>query len=63
MASKSVSLKPIIAAIDEAMKQLDALPPTPGQDNTIARAKKALTGLRHTTEALCLPGFDVPDNQ
>lgn len=63
MASKSVSLKPIIAAIDDALKQLEALPSTPGQDNTIARAKKALTGLRHTTEALCLPGFDVPDNQ
>jgi hypothetical protein len=62
MASKYVSLKPIVAAIDETVKQLDSLPSTPGKDNNTARVKKALMGLRETTEALCLPGFDVPDN-
>jgi hypothetical protein len=59
---KSVSLKPIVAAIDEAVKQLENLPSMPGKDNTTARVTQALMGLRHTTEALCLPGFDVPDN-
>jgi hypothetical protein len=61
MASKAVSLKPIVAAIDEAIKQLESLPSTPGKDNNTARVTQALMGLRHTTEALCLPGFDVPD--
>jgi hypothetical protein len=62
MASKYVSLKPIVAAIDETLKQLDALPSTPGKDNNTARVRKALMGVRETTEALCLPGFDVPDS-
>jgi hypothetical protein len=61
MASKAVSLKPIVAAIEQAIKALDSLPPTPGKDNNIARVRKALMGLRDTTEALCLPGFDVPE--
>jgi hypothetical protein len=61
MTSKVVSLKPIVAAIDEALKQLEALPSTPGKDNTAARAKKVLMGLREATEGLCLPGFDVPE--
>jgi hypothetical protein len=59
---KSVSLKPIVAAIESAIKQLESLPTQPGKDNTTARVTQALMGLRHTTEALCLPGFDVPDN-
>jgi len=63
MASKYVSLKPIVAAIDEALTQLDKLPSMPGTDNNTARVKKALMGVRQTTEALCLPGFDVPDAQ
>jgi len=62
MAPKYVSLKPIVAAIDEAVKQLDSLPSVPGKDNNTARVRKALMGVRETTEALCLPGFDVPDN-
>ena len=59
---KSVSLKPIVAAIDTAIQQLGSLPPNPGQDNQTARVKKALMGVRETTEALCLPGFDVPES-
>jgi hypothetical protein len=62
MASKYVSLKPIVAAIDETLKQLDSLPSEPGKDNNTARVRSALMGVRQTTEALCLPGFDVPDN-
>ena len=62
MPPKYVSLKPIVAAIEDAIKQLESLPSTPGKDNNTARVHKALIGLRHTTEALCLPGFDVPDN-
>jgi len=61
MASKAVSLKPIVAAIEQAIKELESLPSTPGQDNTTARIRKALMGLRDTAEALCLPGFDVPE--
>ena len=59
---KSVSLKPSVAAIDNAIKALEGLPSQPGKDNTTARVSQALMGLKHTTEALCLPGFDVPDN-
>ena len=62
MASKAVSLKPIVAAIEQAIKELDALPSTPGKTAiTTARVRKALVGLRETAEALCLPGFDVPE--
>ena len=58
---KAVSLKPIVAAIEEAIRQLENLPSEPGKDNNIARVRKALMGVRETTEALCLPGFDVPE--
>jgi hypothetical protein len=57
----AVSLKPIVAAIEEAIRQMEDLPSEPGKDNNIARVKKALMGVRETTEALCLPGFDVPE--
>ena len=33
MAPKYVSLKPIVAAIDEAVKQLDSLPSVPGRSS------------------------------
>jgi hypothetical protein len=58
---KAVSLKPIVAAIDEAIRQIENLPSEPGKDNNVARVKRALMGVRETTEALCLPGFDVPE--
>jgi hypothetical protein len=61
MASKAVSLKPIVAAIEQAVKELESRPSTPGQVNTAVRVRKALMGLRDATEALCLPGFDVPE--
>jgi hypothetical protein len=60
-ASKSVSLKPIVAAINDAIRQIESLPATPGKDNNTARVKQALMGVRDTTQALCLPGFDVPE--
>jgi hypothetical protein len=63
MASK-VSLKEIVKSIEEALHKLDE-PTTetrsPYAKNERERARKMLKGVKDTVEAICLPGFDVPE--
>jgi hypothetical protein len=61
MAKKEVTLKGIVAAIDQVLHEIG--PDTPGLQGAYGdreSIKKALKGIRETVEALCSPGFDIP---
>jgi hypothetical protein len=58
MPKKDVTLKGIVAAIDQVLAEIGE--EKPGAYGERARVKKALKGIRETVEGLCSPGFDVP---
>jgi hypothetical protein len=60
---RKVSLKEIVKAIDEALKEFDEgarLKGPESADERSIRARKILKGVRESVEGICLPDFEVP---
>ena len=59
MAQKKISLKGIVAAIDEVLREIDQA--DKGKTYDREGTKKQLKGIRETVEGICIPDFSIPD--